>query len=204
MNGNQLPTMHLPTVAPGKRVAVFAGSSATCPAHYRAAAREFGDLLASNGCALVYGSGSWGLMGEVALGAADAPIVGVLPEFMLSTAGDLHGQTIVVSNMAERKHVINELAEIFVGLPGGFGTLDEMSEMLTWNQIGVNNKLVVFVNIAGYYDQLGAWVERALSDGFIRREQMQNFVIVDTPEAAIQVILTREPQIVPGKFRTKA
>lgn len=199
-----LSSLELSVVPPGKRVAVFCSSSATCPLPYFQAARQVGTLLSQNGCVLIYGGGSWGLMGELASGAAGAPIVGVIPELMVSTAGETPGQVVIVKGMAERKRVIDSLADVFVGLPGGFGTLDELTEMLTWNQIGVNNKLVILVNIDGFFDHWLKWCERAKSENFIREEHTKNFIVVNTPEEMVEAILLREPIKIPGKFRTKA
>lgn len=191
----------------GKRVAVFCSSSSNLRPEYVKDAQDLGSLMAERGCALVYGGGSWGLMGEVAKSAtaSNAPtIVGVLPDFMQSTSGPCYGQVIVVKSMAERKATIDSLADVFIALPGGFGTLDEITEMLTWNQIGINNKLIGILNTLGFYDDWWRWVQRAVDEGFIKPHHMNNVIIAQTPGELLNQILTRTPKEVPGKFRTRA
>jgi hypothetical protein len=191
----------------GKRVAVFCGSASSVPLEYVDAARRVGRLLAERGCALVYGGGSWGLMGEVAKSAVEngiQTVIGVLPEFMTSTSGPCYGQVVVVPTMAKRKEVVNRFSDVFITLPGGFGTLDEMTEMLTWNQIGINNKFIGILNTAGFYNDWWRWCQRAVTDGLIRPEFMKNIIFADTPEQLVEEIMCRTPVEIPGKFLTRA
>ena len=146
----------------GKRVAVFCGSASNISLEYVDAAQRLGKLLAERGCSLVYGGGSWGLMGAVAKSAVEngiQTVIGILPEFMISTSGPCYGQVVIVPTMAKRKEIVDHFSDIFLTLPGGFGTLDEMTEMLTWNQIGMNNKFVGILNTAGFYDEWWKWCQ---------------------------------------------
>lgn len=109
-----------------------------------------------------------------------------------------------MGSMAERKAVIGDLTDIFIALPGGFGTLDEMTEMLTWNQIGVHNKLVGILNTAGYYDNWLLWIDRAAKDGFIKKPHLQNLIVEDTVQALVERVLSATACSVGAKFFTKA
>ena len=191
-----------------KRVGIFCSSSPTLPPKYYESASKFGRLLAEHGCALIYGGGSWGMMGTIASSAYESglptnSIVGIIPSFMSSTAGRCYGQTVLVPTMSARKSLINDLSDVFVALPGGFGTLDEVTEMLTWNQLGYINKLIAFLNTDGFYDGLWNWMQKAVADGFIRPVFVDNIIISDTPEQLIHEILSRNVCPVDGKFFTK-
>lgn len=191
----------------GKSVAVFCGSGSDTPPIYYEHARKLGILLAQTGCALIYGGGSWGLMGATASSAYEAgigSIVGVLPDFMRHSAGLCYGQTVMVNNMAVRKSHIGELSDVFVALPGGFGTMDEVTEMLTWNQLGFMNKAVFFLNTDGFFDAWWSWCQRAQQDGFIKPVFFQNVYIADTPEELMEQVLTRKIIPIEGKYFTKA
>lgn len=190
----------------GKRVAVFCGSAAGLHPEYHEAAARLAELLAARRCALIYGGGSWGLMGEVARKAHHhgMPILGVLPEFMRSSSGPCYGELVMVKGMAERKTVINAHADVFVVLPGGFGTIDEMSEMLTWNQLGINNKLIGILNTRGYYRAWWEWCCEAVREGFVSEIFQRHVILADTPEELVEQLLTRVPEAIPGKYFTRA
>lgn len=190
----------------GKRVAVFCSSASNLDVKYQRAAQQLGELLGQWGCALIYGGGSWGLMGEVARSAhkQGVSILGVVPTFMVSTFGDCYGEVVVVDGMASRKALIDQHADVFLALPGGFGTLDEITEMLTWNQIGMNNKLIGLLNTDGFYSEIWAWVQKSVKQGFINPSHVENLIMADTPEELIHQLMTRVPEAVPGKFRIKA
>lgn len=191
----------------GKRVALFCGSGSELAPIYYEHARRLGKLLAEAGCALIYGGGSWGLMGAAASSAYEAgisSIVGVLPDFMRHSAGLCYGQTVMVSSMATRKSYISELSEVFVALPGGFGTMDEVTEMLTWNQLGFMNKAVFFLNTNEFFDGWWSWCKRAQQEGFIKPVFLENVSIVNTPEELVEQLLTRKIVPIEGKYLTKA
>jgi uncharacterized protein (TIGR00730 family) len=154
------------------RLAVFCGGSgAARPAHLEAATL-LGRTLAARGIGLVYGGGRVGLMGALADAAlADGgAVIGVIPQHLVAREVAHRGvqDLRVVGSMHERKALMAELADAFVALPGGFGTLDELFEMLTWTQIGLQAKPCALLNVAGYWDPLLAWVERAVADGLVR------------------------------------
>src|SRR5947199_695253 len=157
-----------------KRVCVFCGSqSGADPAHAETA-RELGRELARRGLALVYGGGRVGLMGELATAAlrAGGEVVGVIPQ-SLSAKEIAFGEAtelIVVGTMHERKALMADRADAFVALPGGFGTCEEFFEVLTWGQLGIHDKPIGVLNVAGFFDPLLAWVERSLAEGFLRPE----------------------------------
>lgn len=196
----------------GKRVALFCSSYSDIPVSCFEASKQVAILLAQYGCALVYGGGSWGLMGVVA-STMDAcyksqsklpPILGVCPRFMMGSAGRCYGQTIITEGMAQRKKCINQFADVFLVLPGGFGTMDEMTEMITWNQVGLMNKLVAIFNVDGFYDGWWEWCQRAVRDGFIKPVFVENIIISSNPEDLVQQIIHNTPKPIPGKFITKA
>lgn len=157
-------------------VCVFCGSSGGTRPEYVAAAREAGAAIAGRGLALVYGGGGKGMMGAVADGALEAggEVIGVIPTWMMGKEAAHPGATrmIEVDTMLERKTRMAELSGAFVILPGGLGTLDELFEMATWSQLSLHGgpKPIGLVNTLGYYDHLVTWLERAITDGFIRSE----------------------------------
>ena len=157
---------------PTTRLCVYCGSnSGTDPAFAETAAR-LGASLAHRGIGLVYGGGSVGLMGAAADAAmaAGGEVIGVITE-QLVTAEVAHAgltRLDVVATMHERKARLCELADGFVVLPGGFGTLDELAEMLTWNQLGIVAKPVVLLDVGDFWEPLAAWMDRAVEHGFVR------------------------------------
>lgn len=157
-----------------RTVGLFCGSSDRVSAAHRESARTFGEGLAARGMGLVYGGGRVGLMGiaaDAAL-AGGAPIMGVIPRF-LAEAEVAHGgiaELVVTETMHERKQRMADRAHAFVVLGGGFGTLDELFEILTWKQLGLHARPIVIVNVDGFWDPLVALVERLVSDGFARPE----------------------------------
>ncbi len=153
---------------------VFCGSSTGGPAVYADSARRFGAALAARGLGLVYGGGHIGLMGVLAdavLGAG-GPVLGVIPRSMVERElahrqlTELH----VVETMHQRKALMAERAGGFAALPGGFGTADELFEILTWRQLRLHGKPIGLLNVAGFFDPLLSWLDRAVQDGFLRPE----------------------------------
>lgn len=155
-----------------KRVCVFCGSSPGRDPRYLEAAQAMGRAVAQRGLGLVYGGGSVGLMGAVADAAlaAGGEVVGVIPQVLQDrelahrSLTTLH----VVGSMHERKALMAELSDGFVALPGGMGTLEELSEVLTWAQLGLHARPVGLLDVAGYYQPLAEFFDRAVRDGFIR------------------------------------
>jgi uncharacterized protein (TIGR00730 family) len=155
-----------------KAICVYCGSSSKAKPIYFEAAHALGSALAARGWSLVYGGASCGLMGAVADAAlaAGGRVIGVLPDFMAerelahTTLTELH----IVSSMHERKAKMAELSDGFIALPGGFGTLDEMFEMLTWAQINAHTKPCGFLNVNGFYDTLFVFLDHITAEGLLR------------------------------------
>jgi uncharacterized protein (TIGR00730 family) len=164
-------------------ICVFCGSSHGANPSYAVTARTVGELIARRGWTLVYGGGKVGLMGELANAALSAGgrVVGVIPGLLVERevghAGlsELH----VVRTMAERKNVMGDRADAFLTLPGGIGTLDELSEAWTWTQLGLQRKPSGLLNVAGYFDPLLAFLDRAMSEGFLPKRHRE-LLLVDT------------------------
>ncbi|QQS02211.1 MAG: TIGR00730 family Rossman fold protein [Austwickia sp.] len=159
-----------------KSVCVFCGSSEGADPAYLAAARATGTELARRGLTLVYGAGSVGLMGAVADAAlaAGGEVVGVIPEHLMGVEVDHRGLTElhVVPSMHARKALMAERADAFLALPGGFGTFEEVLEILTWSQLGLHRKGVGFLDVAGYYAPLLRFFEQAVAAGFVREANL--------------------------------
>jgi uncharacterized protein (TIGR00730 family) len=157
-----------------KGICVFAGSSIGARPEYRAAAEELGRALATRHVNVVFGGGQVGLMGVLAdaVLAGHGHVTGVIPEAMVAREiahtglSDLR----IVSSMHERKAMMADLADAFVALPGGWGTLEEFFEVLTWAQLGLHQKPCVLLNIAGYFDGLLSFLEHSIDQQFVRRE----------------------------------
>jgi uncharacterized protein (TIGR00730 family) len=159
------------TPSPPRRICVFCGSSRGDDPAFALAAQATGESIAARGDHLVYGGGGIGLMGVVADAVLDAGgvAIGVIPA-PLATREVAHPsltQLIVVETMHERKARMAELADAFLALPGGFGTFDELFEILTWAQLGIHRKPVGLLNIAGYFDPLLTLVEQSIERGFV-------------------------------------
>ena len=155
-----------------RRLCLYCGSSSGSRPEFADAAAELGRTMASRGIGLVYGGGSVGLMGVAADAAlaAGGEVVGVITEQLLAAEVAHRGVTSleVVGSMHERKARMCDLADGFVVLPGGFGTVDEFAEMLTWNQLGIVAKPVVLVDLHGYWALFLDWIEHAAELGFVR------------------------------------
>ncbi len=162
-----------------KRICVFCGSNAGHNPIYRAEAEKLGRLLAARNIELVYGGGNIGLMGAVAdacLGAGGT-VIGIIPEALMGK--EVAGRAVdhrtltrleVVDSMHTRKARMAELSDGFIALPGGFGTFEELCEILTWGQLGFHVKPIGLLNVKGFYDPLLAMFDRAVSDGFLREQ----------------------------------
>jgi uncharacterized protein (TIGR00730 family) len=159
-----------------RRVCVFCGASSGRKASYAEAARAFGAAAAARGMGVVYGGGKVGLMGAVAEGAlaAGGEVVGVIPQELVDRElahgglSELH----VVGSLHERKALMAELADAFVALPGGFGTLDELMEQLTWSQLGLHAKPVGLLDVDEYWRPLIALARHATEEGFVREADL--------------------------------
>ncbi len=174
---------------PPLAVCVYCGSRAGADPRFRAAAEDLGRKIAARGWTLVYGGGSVGLMGALADAAlaAGGRVVGVIPDFLCTKelAHERLTERIVVASMHERKRVMFERSRAFVVLPGGFGTLDEALEMITWRQLGRHARPVVFLDVAGFFQPLIAHFERAIGAGFIAPEHRALYAVAGTAGDAL-------------------
>ncbi len=170
-----------------KRICVYCGSRAGHDDRYRQAAVELGRSLAARDLGLVYGGGHVGLMGVIADAtlAAGGEVIGVIPEQLRRhTTSELQ----VVTDMHERKALMANLADGFIALPGGLGTLEELSEMLTWQQLGIHTKPIGLLNTGGYYDALLAFLDRGVADGYVRTGDRQRLLVADTADALLELL----------------
>lgn len=157
-----------------KRICVFCGSSPGRLPDYERMATELGDQLVRHGYGLVYGGGQVGLMGTIARRVLDlgGEVIGVIPQTLTEreVAFEDVTQLHVVSSMHERKAMMNELSAAFVAMPGGFGTMEELFEVITWAQLGIHSKPFGLLDVAGFFEPLLAFLDHATSEGFIRPE----------------------------------
>ena len=168
-----------------RRVCVFCGSSAGSRPQYADAARAMGRLLAERGLGLVYGGGNVGLMGMLADAAmtAGAEVIGVIPESLmkLEVGHRAISELRVVGSMHERKAMMAELADAFVALPGGIGTMEELFEVWTWGQLGLHAKPAGFLDVAGYYDHLHGFLDHMAAEGFLQERHRRMVAVASDP-----------------------
>jgi len=166
-----------------KRICVFCGSNAGARSEYAEAARALATVLAERKLGIVYGGGNVGLMGVLADAALarGGEVIGVIPQKLVDKEVAHHGVTElrIVETMHERKALMNDLSDAFLALPGGFGTLDEFFEVLTWAQLGFHGKPCALLNVAGYYDGMLAMLDHAVTERFLRPAHRE-LVIADT------------------------
>ncbi|WP_147652361.1 TIGR00730 family Rossman fold protein [Vulcaniibacterium gelatinicum] len=161
-----------------RSICVYCGSNTGSRPAYAERAIALGTRLAREGLTLVYGGGNVGLMGLLADAALEAggEVIGVIPEQLVEWEVAHQGLTRleVVANMHERKARMFDLADAFIALPGGFGTLDEMFEMLTWRQLGLGDKPCAFLDVEGFYDPLLAMLDRMVAERFLHPDQRRD------------------------------
>jgi len=182
-------------------IAVYCGSSDGNSPGFLNCAREFGALLATQKIAVVYGGGNVGLMGAVADGA-------------LKSGGEVHGvitkalevkelahreltSLIVVDTMHERKAAMADRADAFVALPGGFGTYDELFEVITWTQLGIHEKPCGILNHDGFFDELISFIDTATSSGFVKQPHRDAVICAESGEAMLSALHAWEPAKIP-------
>lgn len=180
-----------------RSVCVFCGSQPGTRAAYVAAARALGEVLARNGVATIYGGGHVGMMGalaDAALGAGGR-VIGVIPEHLMrpEVAHQNLDELLVVASMHERKRTMAARADAFVVLPGGYGTFEEMFEMVTWLQLGLQAKPVGMLNVEGYFDHLLAFLRHGAAEGFIRAEHRDLLLVDDSVERLLDRLARRVP-----------
>jgi uncharacterized protein (TIGR00730 family) len=182
-----------------QRLCVFTGSSPGGHPAYAAAAGELGRALAGHGIGLVYGGASVGLMGAVADAAleAGAEVVGVIPQTLVDREIAHPGlsELRVVGSMHERKALMADLADGFIALPGGVGTLEELFEVYTWTQLGLYSKPLGLLDVRDYYANLAAFLDHAVAERFVTPENREMLVIDEDAEAMIEAFRHWRPPV---------
>lgn len=180
-----------------RRVCVFCGSSSGTHPEYLEAARAVGETLARRGLTLVYGGGNVGLMGEVADAAlaAGGQVIGVIPEALVRWEVAHEGLTElrVVPSMHARKAEMADLADAFLTLPGGYGTLEEFCEVLTWSQLTLHQKPCGLLNVRRYYTHFLQLIDHAVAEGFVRPAHRELVVVGEEPEELLDRLATFRP-----------
>ena len=175
-----------------RRIGVFCGANAGINPVYGQAAAQLGKLMAEQNIKLVYGGGNVGLMGVIAdaVLASGGIGIGVIPQSLVDREVAHKGlqELIVVETMHERKAIMAARSDAFVAMPGGFGTFDEICEIITWNQLGIIKKPVAFYNINGYWDKFFEMVDHTVNEGFVKLDQRQNLIVESDPEVLLQKI----------------
>ena len=183
-----------------KRVCVFCGSAAGARPEYAAAAGALGRAIAARGMGLVFGGGAVGLMGIVSRAAleAGAPVTGVIPHgLVMREAGNRDLADLrVVASMHERKAMMAEMSDGFLVLPGGYGTLEEVVEALTWLQLGIHRKGVAFIDTLGFWSRQMAMLDHMVEEGFLRPEMRRMAMIAPDPEGALDALAGFTPPAV--------
>lgn len=183
-----------------ERVAVYCGSANGSAPAYLSEAKTLGSAIAAAGLGLVYGGASVGLMGAVADAAlaGGAEVIGILPDILSGSEIAHRGLTRLemVPTMHERKARMVKLADAFLMLPGGYGTLDEMMEIVTWKQLRLHTKPCVLINTAGYWDGLLAFLDHAVEAGFLKPENRHLLDVAPSSAEAVRQVVrsTRRPQ----------
>jgi cytokinin riboside 5'-monophosphate phosphoribohydrolase len=185
-----------------RNVCVYCASSKPADSGVEKEVREFARELAKRGIRLIYGGSSRGLMGALAdeMLAAGGKVVGVMPKALEGREAAHRGLTEleIVATMHDREQRLFDLADAFVAFPGGFGTLEEIIEMITWKQVGIHGKPIVFANIGGYFNPLLAQLEAAIRAGYARTENRILYGVADTTRAVLTFlegapVLPRKP-----------
>jgi len=186
-----------------KRVCVFCGSNAGIRPEYGIAAQGLASVLARRGLGLVYGGGNVGLMGLLAdsMLQAGGEVIGVIPQTLVAKEVAHRGVSAlrIVDTMHQRKALMNELSDAFIALPGGFGTLDEFFEILTWSQLGIHGKPSGLLNVSGFYDSLLAMLDHAVNERFLRPAHRE-LVIADIDADLLVQRLAAFAPVATGKW----
>jgi uncharacterized protein (TIGR00730 family) len=179
-----------------RAVCVFCGSSTGVDTAFTTAAQELGVLLAQQNITLVYGGAQIGLMGTIANAALahGGRVIGVIPQLLMDKELGHPGLTElrVVETMAQRKEVMMELSDAFIALPGGIGTLDELFEVWTATQLGLQAKPCGLLNVRGYFDHLLAFLDHAVAQGFLRESHRRHLSVRDDPTSLLQQLRSEQ------------
>ncbi len=175
-----------------KSLCLFCGSSAGARPSYAETARRVGDLAGRRGLTLVYGGGAQGTMAAAADAAlaAGGQVIGVFPQSLVHLEAAHRGLTElhVTPSLAARKQLMADLADAFLVLPGGLGTLDELSEIWTWSQLGLHRKPIGLLNSGGYFDPLLAFIAQAVAEGFVRQADRELVQVDADPERLLEAL----------------
>ncbi|KAK4725065.1 hypothetical protein AABB24_037495 [Solanum stoloniferum] len=173
-----------------KRICVFCGSSQGKKSSYQDAAIELGKELVSRNIDLVYGGGSIGLMGLVSQAVHDGGrhVIGVIPKTLMprELTGETVGEVKAVAGMHQRKAEMARHSDAFIALPGGYGTLEELLEVITWAQLGIHDKPVGLLNVDGYYNSLLSFIDKAVEEGFISPNARHIIVSAPSPKELVK------------------
>jgi TIGR00730 family protein len=191
-----------------KSVCIFCGSGEGFDPIYKETAYDLGAMLASRGITIVYGGARIGLMGAVADGALNngGKVIGIMPRF-LQTEELMHEQLtdlIIVNTMHERKIKMHELSDAVITLPGGWGTMEEMFEMLTWGQLGMHEKPIGLLNINGYYDALHVLCNNMVQEGFLPEFIAEMKLVAQSAEELLDMMEQYTPPIEVKQLITKS
>ncbi|WP_028562882.1 TIGR00730 family Rossman fold protein [Paenibacillus pinihumi] len=188
-----------------KSICIYSGSNLGNLPEYAITSRKLASLIAERGCRLVYGGSTVGLMGEVANTVMEkkGEVIGVMPRGLFEGEIVHHNltQLIEVEGMHERKGKMMELADAFIALPGGFGTYEELFEVLCWGQIGIHNKPIGLLNIQGYFNPLLAMVKASIDAGFANNSNMSLFNVSDDPEELLTMLENYVPRTMDRKWK---
>ena len=187
-----------------KSICVFCGSSTGLMPEYTQAARELGTLMAQKGITLVYGGSNIGLMRSIADACltAGGHVIGVMPKGLIdrevayTELKEFH----VVENMSIRKQKMADLSDAFIAMPGGIGTLDEVFEVMSWNQLEIMDKPMALLNTAGYYDHLAKFLDYTVEQRFVRPEHRSNLLVNANPANLLEEIEVFKAQKVDSKW----
>jgi uncharacterized protein (TIGR00730 family) len=191
-----------------ERVCVFCGSRPGARPEYMEAARALGALLAERKQTLVYGGASVGVMRAVADAALDAggEVIGVIPRALVEKeVANLRLTDLrVVATMHERKALMADLSDAVIAMPGGFGTFDELFEILTWAQLGMHQKPIGLLNVEGFYDPMVAFLDHVVREGFVGEDNMRLFLVREREAELLDALAAHEPPPLQKKWIDKA
>jgi uncharacterized protein (TIGR00730 family) len=178
-------------------ICVFCGSSMGTKIAYRQGAAELGKELLDRGMTLIYGGANVGLMKVLAETMLDGggEVIGIMPRILVEKEVAHSGitQMHIVETMSERKTMMVEMSDAFIVMPGGFGTLDEMAEVITYNQLRLTDKPIGILNIAGYFDKLLSFFDHITDEGFLRHEHRHNLIVDDNIQSLLEKMSDFQP-----------
>ena len=180
-----------------KKICIFCGSSMGFDPIYREKAAELGQAMADKQCELLYGGGSVGLMKIIADVMMDrkCKVIGTITEHLMDMEVGYNDidELIVVDSMAERKKILEDMADGFIAMPGGLGTMDEFFEAFVLSQLRVFDKPVALYNVNGFYDDIIRFIDHAAKEGFIRKEHAYNLIVSDDPKELLEMMERFQP-----------